>query len=75
LRQFRADVRIHRNRRGTMDLGEGAYALTMDEGLSLAPEGSARLPLLGLRALVRSGLILTIDGRRRSVKLRTAGWF
>jgi hypothetical protein len=75
LKQFRVDIQIHRNRPGTMELGEGAHSLQLDEGVSLAPEGSARLPLLGLRALVRSGLKLTIDGRRRTVHLRTAGWF
>lgn len=75
LRQYRADVRLHRNRPGTMELGEGSYRLNLDEGISLAPEGSCRLPLLGLRALVRSGLVMRIHGRRRVVTLKTPGWF
>lgn len=75
LTQYRADVRIHRNRPGTMELGEGSYRLTIDQGISLAPEGSCRLPLLGLRALVRSGLVMKMHGRRRTVSLRTPGWF
>lgn len=60
LRQYRADVRFHRNRPGTLELGEGSYRLTIDQGISLAPEGSCRLPLLGLRALVRSGLVIPV---------------
>jgi hypothetical protein len=75
LRQYRADVRIHRNRPGHTELGEGSFRLTIDEGFSLAPEGSSRLPLLGLRALVRSGLVMSIHGKRRLVSLKTPGWF
>ena len=37
LKQFRVDVQIHRNQPGTMELGEGAHSLQMDEGVSLAP--------------------------------------
>ena len=75
LRQYRAEVRVHRNRPGTMELGEDSYRLTIDQGTSLAPEGSCRLPLLGLRALIRSGLVMNIHGRRRLVSLKTPGWF
>ncbi len=35
----------------------------------------ARLPILGLRALVRNHLKLILDGKRRVVTLRTSGWF
>jgi hypothetical protein len=75
LRQYRADVKIHRNRPGRIELGEGSFRLKIDEGISLAPQGSSRLPLLGLRALVRSGLVLSIHGKRRVVSLKTPGWF
>jgi hypothetical protein len=75
LRQYRADLRIHRNHPGTMNLATGTWLLTTDEGISLVPEGSIRLPILGLRALVRSNLRLTVDGSRRQVSLRTRGWF
>jgi hypothetical protein len=34
----------------------------------------ARLPILGLRALVNSELRLIIDGKRREVTLKTSGW-
>jgi hypothetical protein len=73
--QYRADVKIHRNRPGRMDLGEGSYRLTIDEGISLAPEGSSRLPILGLRALVKSGLVLNLHGQRRVISIKTPGWF
>jgi hypothetical protein len=49
LRQYRADVWIHRDRSGTMELGEGSFRLTIDEGISLAQEGSCRLPLNVIR--------------------------
>ena len=58
-----------------MDLGEGSYRLTIDEGISLAPEGSSRLPILGLRALVKSGLVLNLHGKRCVVSIKTPGWF
>ena len=34
----------------------------------------ARLPLIGLRAIVSNGLLLRIDGKRRLVTLRSQGW-
>ena len=75
LRQLQADVRIHRNQPGTMELAEGQFLLTTDEGISLGAEGSSRLPLLGLRALVRSRVRMHLDGQRRTVSLKTPGWF
>jgi hypothetical protein len=75
LRQYEADVRIHGNRRGTVELGEGSFPLITEEGISLAPEGSSRLPLLGLRALVNSNLTLVIGGKDRGVTLKTGKWF
>jgi hypothetical protein len=50
----------------------------MPEGIVVYPEdvpNPARLPILGLRALVRSDLKLIIDGKRRAVALKTPGWF
>lgn len=52
--------------------------LTTTEGVAVYPEdifNPARLPILGLRALVNSGLKLIVDGRRRLVTLKTPGWF
>jgi hypothetical protein len=72
-------VWIRPNRRGTADLAEGqAVRLEMHEGLIVFPENApnpARLPILGLRALVRNRLKLIINGKRREVTLKTSGWF
>ena len=75
LSQLQGEVRLHRNRPGTRELGEGHLSLVLDEGFTLAPEGSSRLPLIGLRSIVRNRLILRIDGKRRQVMLGTRGWF
>lgn len=72
-------VWIHPNRRGTRDLAERqAMRLEMHEGLIVFPENApnpARLPILGLRALVRNRLKLIIDGKRREVTLKKSAWF
>jgi len=50
----------------------------MREGLIVYPDNApnpARLPILGLRALVRNHLKLIIDGKRREVTLKTPGSF
>ena len=73
--QLRGDFRLHRNRPGTRELAEGSQPLILTEGFTLAPEGSSRLPLIGLRAIVTNGLVLRIDGKRRMVMLRSQGWF
>jgi hypothetical protein len=52
--------------------------LRTPEGIAIFPENApnpARLPILGLRALVRSDLTLIMDGMRREVTLKTPGWF
>ncbi len=72
--QLRGDFRLHRNRPGTRELAEGSLPLILTEGFTLAPEGSSRLPLIGLRAIVSNGLVLRIDGKRRLVALRSQGW-
>jgi hypothetical protein len=74
LNQYRADLRLHRNRPGSVELRNGHHLMTLDEGISIVPEGSIRLPLLGMRAVVRNSLRLVIDGKRRHVTL-TTGWF
>jgi hypothetical protein len=72
-------VWIHPNRRRKMDLAKGQpIRLEMREGVIVYPENApnpARLPILGLRALVRNQLKLIIDGKRREVTLKTPGWF
>jgi hypothetical protein len=74
LSQLQGDLRLHRNRQGTRELAEGSLPLILTEGFTLAPEGSSRLPLMGLRAIVSNRLILRIDGKRRQVTLRSQGW-
>jgi hypothetical protein len=40
----------------------------------LRDEDAPRLPLIGLRAIVANKFRLIIDGKRREVTLKTAGW-
>lgn len=49
-------------------------ALAALRGIAVYPsaQGFPRLPLLGLRALVENGLVLTVNGGRREATLRTA---
>ena len=53
------------------------FALSVDEGITVVPDGTPgapRLPLLGLRPISQGGLKLVIDGNRREVTLSTPGW-
>ena len=75
-----ANVWIHPNRPGMRSAHEKRrpLLLELDGGIAVYPDGvpnSARLPVLGLRALVRNELRLTIDGKRREVMLNSPGWF
>jgi hypothetical protein len=67
---------IHRNQPGERDLfAPGSpYRIDLHEGVAVYPHGvpnPARLPTLGLRALVRNGLDLRIDGKNRLISLRS----
>lgn len=69
-----AQLWIHRNRPGTTELLPRPFRLEVPQGVVVYPSGTAaapRLPLLGLRGLVRSKLRLSIDGDKMSVSLRT----
>ena len=74
-----AHVWVYRNKRGTSTPSDvPPVRLRTPEGIAIFPENSpnqARLPILGLRALVRSDLTLIMDGKRREVTLKTPGWF
>ncbi len=77
LPQYAADVWIHKNRPKTREPLQAAFPLRMDQGITVVPEGTTgapRLPLLGLRAISKSGLNLIIDGRHRLVSLTTGRW-
>jgi len=76
--QYRADLRLHRNQRGTRLPRPETFLLNVEEGITVMSDetpGSPRLPLLGLRPISRGGLKLVIDGKRREVTLRTPSWF
>jgi hypothetical protein len=65
---YAANVWIH------PDLGEPSR-LRMEEGIVVYPPdvaNPARLPILGLRGLVRNGLTLLIDGKTREVTIATS---
>jgi len=69
-----AHLWIHRNRPGTAELLARPFHLEVLQGVAVYPSGVAgapRLPLLGLRGLVRNKLRVTIDGDKMSVSLRT----
>ncbi len=74
-----ANVWLYRNERGTNTPSDlQPFRLRTPDGIVIFPENApnpARLPILGLRALVRSDLKLIIDGKRREVTLKTSGWF
>lgn len=61
----RLNLWLYRNRPRTTELLTRPVALAVPEGVAVYPAdavGPPRLPLLGLRALVRNGLRLVIDG-------------
>jgi hypothetical protein len=74
-----ANVWLYRNEPGTNTPSDlPPIRLGTPDGIVIFPENvpnPARLPILGLRALVRSDLKLVIDGKRREVTFKTSGWF
>lgn len=74
-----AYVWVYRNEPGTVTPSDRApIRLWTPDGIAIFPENvpnPARLPILGLRALVRSDLTLIMDGKRREVTLKTPSWF
>ena len=72
-------VWIHPNQPGRSYLWDKPpFRREMQERLIIYPEvapNPSRLPVLGLRALVRNRLKLIIDGNRREVTLKTSSWF
>jgi hypothetical protein len=56
------------------ELAEPPFCLELEEGIAVYPRGvvqAPRLPLLGLRAIVRNGLHLAINGKKSLVSLRS----
>lgn len=69
-----ANVWLHRNRPNMRMVEGGAYLLELNEGVAVYPQGMpnpARLPILGLRGLIKNNLTLLIDGKKRWVTLKT----
>ncbi len=67
---------IHRNKPGERDaFARGRpFRVDLKEGAAVYPRGMpnpARLPTLGFRPLVKNGLDLRINGRDRTISLRT----
>jgi hypothetical protein len=73
-----ANLWIHRNVPGKRDefTNEAPWLLPLKQGIAVYPGESQfpRLPLLGLRALVRNKLHLTMDPELCVVNLRTRDW-
>jgi hypothetical protein len=73
-----ANVWIHRNDSGARHLRGGEpFLLAVKEGIAIYPDDGSnypRLPLLGLRAIIKNNLKLSIDGKRRQVSLRSPAW-
>jgi hypothetical protein len=70
-----ANLWIHRNRAGTAELLRKPVRLPIPEGVSVFPSDSAsspRVPLLGLRGLVRNGWRLAIDATWISLSNKSA---
>ena len=60
--------------RGQLNCYPRPFRLEIAQGIAVYPSGIAgapRLPLLGLRGLVRSKLRLTVNGAALNVSLRT----
>ena len=74
----RAHVWVHRNQSGKRDLSDrDPYLLVLDEGITIYPDDGSnypRLPLLGMRAIVKNNLKLLIDGKRKHVSLSSPAW-
>lgn len=73
-----ARIWIHRNRRGSRDLIQcEPFLLRLEEGIAIYPSDQSnypRLPLLGLRAIIKNQLKLVIDGKRKHASLRSPIW-
>jgi hypothetical protein len=72
---FAANLWIHPNREGTVEANGGfPFMLEIKEGVAVYPPivvNPARLPILGLRALIRNGLKLTMDGATSELTLES----
>jgi hypothetical protein len=54
------------------------FPLQLPEGIAVYPSDESnypRLPLLGLRAIIKNELKVVIDGKRQHVSLRSPRWW
>jgi hypothetical protein len=74
----RAYLWIHRNKTGRRELRDAEpFLVPQQEGIAIYPSDESnypRLPLLGLRAILKNNLKLTIDGKRKHASLRSPLW-
>ncbi len=75
-----ASLFLHRNVRGKRDVGGDASPIFLltDKGIAVCSDDhprAPRLPLLGLRLLIRNKLILTVNGSHSDVSLCTGPWW
>jgi hypothetical protein len=74
----RAHIWIHRNQSGARDRRVGRpFLLALEEGIATYPSDGSnypRIPLLGLRAIIKNNLRLVIEGKRKFVSLATRRW-
>ncbi len=70
---YSASLWLHPNRPGTSEPGEGApRELRIEQGLAIYPaslRNPARLPILGLRGLIRNKVRILIDGESANLTL------
>jgi hypothetical protein len=71
-------VWIHRNESGSREIKAALpFKLSFQEGIAIYPSDGSdypRLPLLGLRAILKNNLKLVIDGKRKRASLRSPLW-
>jgi hypothetical protein len=74
-----AQLWVHPNKPGHWDQLSGAapYLLEVPEGIVVSPPTSTfpRLPLVGLRAIVRNKLDLVVKGKSGMVSLKSRPWW
>jgi len=70
----KAEVHLHHNTRGTKLIAASEpYHLKASQGIIVFPAVNKypRVPILGIRCLVNSNLRLIVDGKRKTVSLRS----
>ncbi|MBI3467249.1 MAG: hypothetical protein HY000_29910 [Planctomycetes bacterium] len=74
LQAKRVELGLFRNVPSTRDPVGNPYDLSIPQGIIVFPDEAPRLPLLGIRALVRCGLKTVIDGKRMQVSISRGFW-